>query len=175
MITPVRIALAILLITAGALAGVWIFQALGYAPCELCLKERIPYYGGVALAAATAALGMQNEDHLLPAAFAGLVLLFLASAAFGAYHAGVEFGFWPGPSDCAGALDHAGSVGDFMKQLQTVKVVRCDAVSLRVFGLSLAVWNAAMSLFLAALSTLALWLTLQPPTMTARAASPFRS
>ncbi len=42
--TQLQIALQILVIAAATLGGAWIFQAFGYAPCELCLKQRIPYY-----------------------------------------------------------------------------------------------------------------------------------
>jgi disulfide bond formation protein DsbB len=159
-VTPLRIAVAILIIAAGSIAGAWIFQALGYVPCELCLKERIPYYAGIVLAAFAALLSVSGRTRFLPAVFAGLAVIFAAGAALGVYHSGVEWGFWPGPSDCTGAFDRAGSVNDFLKQLQSVKVARCDVVSLRVFGLSLAVWNAAISIFLAGLSALAL--TLNP-------------
>lgn len=158
-LSPLRLALAILLIAAGSIAGAWIFQLLGYAPCELCLKERIPYYAGIALSALAIFLCVSGRKSLLPAAFAGLTLIFAVGALLGVYHAGVEWRFWPGPSDCTGSLDHAGSVNDFLKQLQSVKVVRCDAVSLRVFGLSLAVWNAVISIVLATLSGLALTLS----------------
>jgi disulfide bond formation protein DsbB len=174
LLTPFRIALAIILIAAATIGGAWIFQSLGYVPCELCYKERIPYYAGIALAALTLALSKRGQKNLTAAIFAGLFLIFSAGAVFGVYHSGVEFHFWAGPTDCTGPLDHAGSVGDFLKQLQTVKVVRCDEVSLRVFGVSLAVWNAAISAFLAALSALALGLTLRPPAGPARAASPSR-
>ncbi len=159
-VTPLRIAVAILIIAAGSIAGAWIFQALGYVPCELCLKERIPYYAGIVLAAFAALLSARGRTRFLPAVFAGLAVIFAAGAALGIYHSGVEWGFWPGPSDCTGALDRAGSVNDFLRQLQSVKVARCDVVSLRVFGLSLAVWNAAISSFLAGLS--AYTLTLNP-------------
>ena len=159
-VTPLHIALAILIIAAGSIAGAWIFQALGYVPCELCLKERIPYYAGIVLAAFAALLSVSGRTRFLPAVFAGLAVIFAAGAALGVYHSGVEWGFWPGPSDCTGAFDGAGSVNDFLKQLQSVKVARCDVVSLRVFGLSLAVWNAAISIFLAGLSAFAL--TLNP-------------
>ena len=175
VLTPFRIALTILIVAAATIVGAWIFQALGYAPCELCLKERVPYYAGIALAALTLALAGASQKNWTAAAFAGLFLIFSAGTAFGVYHSGVEFGFWPGPTDCTGTLDHAGSVGDFMKQLQTVKVVRCDVVSLRVLGVSLAVWNAAISAFLAALSALGFALTLRRPAAPARAASPSRS
>ena len=80
---------------------------------------------------------------------------FTASALFGAYHAGVEWGFWPGPSDCTGTLEKAGSVTDFMKQLQTTKVVRCDAVAIRILGLSLAGWNAVISAAMALVAGIA--------------------
>ncbi|MEJ0092972.1 MAG: disulfide bond formation protein B [Methylocella sp.] len=156
VMTPFRIALFILLVAAGSIIGAWIFQALGYAPCELCLKERIPYYAGIALAALTVFLAAKGKTSLLPAAFAGLALIFAASAVFGVYHSGVEWGFWQGPSDCTGPLDHAASMGDFLTQLKTVKVVRCDAVAIRIFGLSLAGWNAVISAFLAALAVKAL-------------------
>jgi disulfide bond formation protein DsbB len=159
-LSSLRIALAVLIVAAGSIAGAWIFQALGYAPCELCLKQRLPYYAGIVLAAVAAFLSLRGRTRFLPAAFAGLAVIFAAGAALGVYHSGVEWGFWPGPSDCTGALDRAGSVNDFLKQLQSVKVVRCDVVSLRVFGLSLAVWNAAISIFLAGLSAFAL--TLNP-------------
>jgi disulfide bond formation protein DsbB len=155
-LTPFRIALIILLIAAGSIIGAWIFQALGYAPCELCLKERIPYYAGIALAGLTLFLAANGKTSLLPAAFVGLALIFAASAVFGAYHSGVEWGFWQGPTDCTGPLDHAATMGDFLTQLKTVKVVRCDAVAIRIFGLSLAGWNAVISAVLTGLSIKAL-------------------
>ncbi len=41
------IAVVIALVASAAIAGAWIFQAVGYLPCELCLKQRYAYYGGV--------------------------------------------------------------------------------------------------------------------------------
>jgi disulfide bond formation protein DsbB len=152
VLTPIRIALIILLVAAGSIIGAFLFQALGYAPCELCLKERIPYYAGIVLAALTLFLAAKGKTSLLPAAFAGLALIFAASAVFGIYHSGAEWGFWQGPSDCTGPLDHAASMGDFMKQLQSVKVIRCDAVAIRILGLSLAGWNAVISVGLTGLA-----------------------
>ena len=58
---------------------------------------------------------------------------------FGIYHAGVEWGFSPGPTDCTGASTNAGSMDDFMQQLQNMKVVHCDEPALRVLGLTLAI------------------------------------
>jgi disulfide bond formation protein DsbB len=151
-----RAAVAIFVIAAATIAGAWTFQALGFVPCELCLKERIPYYLGIALALPTIVLAARGPHRLLTAAFLGLVLVFAASAALGTYHAGVEWGFWPGPSSCTGTLGKAISKQDFLHQLQNVKVVRCDAVAIRILGLSLAGWNAVISMMLVGLAVFGL-------------------
>ncbi|MHB8884166.1 MAG: disulfide bond formation protein B [Methylovirgula sp.] len=149
-------ALAIFVIASATIAGAWIFQAFGYAPCELCLKERWPYYVGIGVSALAIALSLRGPRGLLPAAFAMLFLIFAASAALGAYHAGVEWRFWPGPEDCTGSFQKAATMQDFLKQLHTVKVVRCDAVAIRILGLSLAGWNAVISVALAGLAVVGL-------------------
>ncbi len=147
-----RAAIAIFLIAAATIAGAFVFQALGYAPCELCLKERFPYYDGMALALLAALFAARWSFRLTQAAFIGLILIFTASAAFGVYHAGIEWGFWPGPSSCTGAISKAASMQQFLHQLNTVKVVRCDAVAIRILGLSLAGWNAVISVVLVGLA-----------------------
>ena len=154
--TPFLIALAILAIAAASITGAFIFEALGYAPCELCLKERIPYYAAIPIAGIAVVFAAWGPKTLMRAAFVVLALIFAASAVLGAYHAGVEWGFWVGPRECTGALDRAASVSDFLKQLETVKVVRCDSAALRILGLSLAGWNAVISAGLAALAALGL-------------------
>lgn len=154
MRSPFGIALVILAIAVASIAGAFVFEALGYAPCELCLKERIPYYAAIPFAGLAVFFAARGPRSLLRAAFVALALIFAASAVFGAYHAGIEWGFWPGPTECTGPLDHARSTADFMKQLQSVKVARCDAPALRILGLSLAAWNALISAVLAALAVL---------------------
>jgi len=144
-----RTAGAILAIAAATIAGAWTFEALGYAPCELCLAQRWPYYLGIPFAGLALGLARRGERRLLAAAFAALALVFTASALFGAYHAGVEWGFWPGPRACTGTLQRAGSADEFLAQLDSVRVVRCDAPALQILGLSLAGWNVVVSGLLA--------------------------
>jgi disulfide bond formation protein DsbB len=153
---PLRAAVAIFVIAAATIAGAFVVQALGYAPCELCLEERIPYYAGIVLALLASLLALRGPRSLLPAAFVGLVVIFAASAALGAYHAGIEWGFWPGPSSCAGTIARAVSMQDFLHQLNNVKVVRCDAAAIRILGLSLAGWNAVISVVLMGLAVFGL-------------------
>jgi disulfide bond formation protein DsbB len=151
-ITPLRAALFVVIVAAATILGAWAFQLAGYAPCELCLKQRIPYYIGIPVALLTLFVASRHRLGSHRAArlgLAALTLIFVASALFGAYHSGIEWGFWPGPADCTGTLEKAGSMNDFMKQLQTTKVVRCDAVAIRILGLSLAGWNAVISAVMA--------------------------
>jgi disulfide bond formation protein DsbB len=146
------IALAVLLIALASVAGALIFEALGYAPCELCLKERIPYYVAIPIAGFAIFFAAQALRVHVHATLIALVLIFAVSAIFGAYHAGVEWGFWPGPQDCSGSLDHAATAEDFLAQLQSVRVTRCDVPALKFLGLSLAAWNMVISAGLAALA-----------------------
>jgi disulfide bond formation protein DsbB len=136
------------------LAAVWIFQALGYAPCELCLTQRYAFYAAAPLALLTAFLASRSAHGLARAGFAALAAIFAANAALAAYHAGVEYHWWPGPTACTGgpgSLD----VGDLVNTLNSTKVVRCDEVQLTIAGLSLAGWNVVASAVLAVYAALA--------------------
>jgi disulfide bond formation protein DsbB len=152
MRSPFGIALVILAVVVSSLVGAFLFEVAGYAPCELCLKERIPYYAAVPVAGLAVLFAARGLKAFLRAAFVALALIFAASAIFGAYHTGIEWGFWPGPAECTGPLDRARSTADFLRQLQSVKVARCDAPTVRILGLSLAGWNALISAGLAAIA-----------------------
>jgi len=90
---------------------------------------------------------------MLAATLAGiLALAALGNAALGAYHAGVEWGLWKGPTECTGPIGNFGSAADMLKRLDTVKVIRCDEVQWRFLGLSLAGYNVLISLLMAAVA-----------------------
>jgi len=154
-LTPTRAAVGVLVIGFATIAGAWIFEYFGYAPCDLCLKQRWAYYVGVPLAALAAVMNAEGPRGLRKPLLLVLALVFVASSIFGVYHAGVEWGFWPGPAGCTGtSMLTVSNMNDFMKQLQTTRVVRCDEVALRIFGLSLAGWNAVLSAGMAALAVI---------------------
>ncbi len=135
------------------LAAVWIFQFFGYAPCELCLTQRYAFYAAVPLAALTALIS-RSAHGWARAGLALLALVFAANAALAAYHVGVEYHWWQGPTACTGGPGSI-DVNDLAKALDSVKVVRCDEVQLRIAGLSLAGWNVLASAVLAAYAALA--------------------
>jgi disulfide bond formation protein DsbB len=135
--------------------GAYFFEyVLHYQPCELCLTQRIPYYVAIPLALLAALAARRKAPRsLLIAAFAALAVALLISVALGIYHAGVEWHWWPGPRECTGDPDF-GRSGSLIDQLNTVRVVRCDEAAWRLFGISLAGYNALIS---AALACAALW------------------
>ena len=123
------------------IAGAWIFEYFGYAPCELCLKQRWAYYAGVPLAL----LLLLVSPPALRTGLWLVMVLWIASAVFGVYHSGVEWGWWAGPSACTGS---AGGLTGGLPDL-TQPIVMCDKPAIRIFGLSLAGWNAVISACLA--------------------------
>jgi disulfide bond formation protein DsbB len=149
-------ALAITAIAAATLAGAWFFQlVLDIRPCPLCLEQRYAYYLAIPLGALVALAAARNAPRsVILVGLAILALAALGNAWLGAYHAGVEWGLWQGPTDCTGPVGNLGSAGNLLERLETVKVIRCDEVQWRFLGLSLAGYNVLISLLMA---TLAAW------------------
>jgi disulfide bond formation protein DsbB len=145
--TQPRLAPLLLLIAAAAVVGgAWGFQVIGsLAPCELCLYERWPYYAVIAAALVALVAGRRDATQAL-LVFSALV--FLAGAGLGLYHVGVEQHWIAGPTACTGGAP-AGSVEELRRRLLGQQVVQCDEVQWSLFGLSLAAWNAVISLALA--------------------------
>jgi len=141
-------ALAITLGAAATVGGALVFEhVFGYVPCKLCLIQRNPYYIAIPLGLAAAILPPRWTKVVLWL----LALTFIVSAGLGAYHSGVEWGVFAGPSDCGGGAGQGvGNVGDFLNQLQNTRVVSCTEAAWRFLGLSLAGWNVLISLGLAA-------------------------
>jgi disulfide bond formation protein DsbB len=168
-----RVAAGMILAAALAtIAGALVFEHVaGLQPCPLCLRQRIPYYAAMPVALATVLLPARGMWVRL--GLGVLALIFLVSAGLGVHHAGVEWGWWPGPSDCAGApAPSPGSTGDFLNQLQTTRVVSCTEAAWRFLGLSLAGWNVVISLGLAGLALAASWSRLTRPSRAERGAFP---
>jgi disulfide bond formation protein DsbB len=139
------------------IAGAWAFQIIGdMAPCPLCLQQRWPHYLAIPLGAVVAVAAWRGAPAcVITGGLAILAVLMLWSTGLGVYHAGVEWGWWPGPSDCAVAQPTTGRAGDLLAQMRRTIVVRCDEAPWR-WVLSLAGWNAIASALLCAFAALAL-------------------
>jgi disulfide bond formation protein DsbB len=146
--------LAVTIIAAATLAGAWFFQlVLEILPCPLCLEQRYAYYLAVPLGALVSFAAAKDAPRpLLLAGLAILALAALGNAGLGTYHAGVEWHFFQGPTDCTGPVGNLGSAGNLLERLDTVKVIRCDEVQWRFLGISLAGYNVLISLLMAAIA-----------------------
>ena len=133
----------ILLATFGSfalLAGAFMFQMLGYAPCQMCLWQRWPH--AVAVVIGLLALVLARFQ----AAFALLGALAAATTAgLGVYHSGVERDLWDGPTSCSG-----GGGLNIADPLNTdiAPIVMCDDIVWTFLGQSMATYNALFSLAL---------------------------
>ena len=147
-------ALAIAAIAAATLAGAWFFQlVLDIRPCPLCLEQRYAYYLCVPLGLLVAFASAKDVPRgVLVGGLAILAAAALGNAWLGGYHAGVEWQFWQGPTECTGPVVNLGSAGNLLQRLDTVKVIRCDEVQWRFLGLSLAGYNLLISLLMAGIA-----------------------
>lgn len=127
------------------------FQHIGgYIPCKLCLEQRTPYYVGVPLmAVAFVSAAFQWPTWLTRLLLLAGGLLMAYGLYLGVYHAGVEWSWWAGPTDCGVVEAPAGSGNGVLDQLDTVIPPSCDKATLRILGLSFAGWNAVASFVLA--------------------------
>jgi disulfide bond formation protein DsbB len=128
----------------------------GLAPCLLCLKQREVYWAAMGLAAVFMVIvRLPDGPRWREATCWVLGAVFLTGAGLATYHAGVEWKLWPGPTACAGTggVD-AKSLAAFVSG-KAVRAVSCEDAAWVFAGLSMAGWNALISVGLAALSAIA--------------------
>ncbi len=128
--------------SAALLAGAYIFQALGYAPCKMCLWQRWPHAVAIVIGLTILATGQRGFAWMGAVAAA-------TTAGIGFYHAGVEQAWWEGPSSCSGGGSLSGLSGaDLLSTEDAAPIVMCDEIAWSLAGISMAGWNAAFSLLL---------------------------
>jgi disulfide bond formation protein DsbB len=141
--------IALLLPSALLLGAVGSQYIGGLHPCEMCYWQRWPHSVAIALAllAFTAPTGSRNCRVLTLLAALAIAI----SGAIGVYHAGVEAKIFEGFTQCTATVHTGLSNAELLKQLTHAPIVRCDEVQFRFLGISMAGWNAILSLGGAAL------------------------
>jgi disulfide bond formation protein DsbB len=155
-----------LLIPAALLAGAYGSQYLGgLAPCEMCYWQRWPHWAAIALALGAILLSALPDRGRSLVWLAALAIL--VSGGIGVYHAGVEAGIFEGITGCSSAASSgSGSAEDMLKSVMGRPMIRCDDIQFQFLGISMAGWNALISISGA---LLILWLSLKRPRDLARA------
>ena len=154
--------LAALVASLGMLAGAWSFQLFGHLmPCHLCLKQREVYWLAATVSVlATIWMVVRREAHPPRALLFILFVIFAGSCVLAAYHAGVEWHWWRGPEGCtaSGGSVSASQMAAFLSGAKTTSGPMCDQAAWTMWGLSMAGYNALISLGLAGVS---LWVALR--------------
>jgi disulfide bond formation protein DsbB len=141
--------------SAALLVGAFAFQYMGgLPPCALCIWQRWPH----AVAAIIAAVLMVAPPALRRPLLAIGALAALTTAAIGGYHAGIEQGWWSGPTSCTGSGPGLSGLSgtDLLDMTAPAQVVMCDEIPWTFAGLSMAGWNTVASLGLAMIWVVAL-------------------
>ena len=110
----------------------------GLYPCEMCYWQRWPHDVAIVLALFAFGTRVDRAAHILVALAA---LAIMTSGAIGVFHAGVEYGWWQGITTCATT-----AAGVSLEDIMRAPVVRCDVPQWTLFGVSLAGFNAFISL-----------------------------
>lgn len=137
---PGRAAYVVALVVPTALLlAVYVAQyGFGLAPCEMCWWQRYPHFVAIALALSALVIrGSQASDVLLRLA----VLAIAVSGLIGAFHAGVEYGWWEGLTACSST----GLGNDPLTSIMNAPLIRCDTPAWTLFGVSLAGFNFLIS------------------------------
>ena len=129
--------LAPTLLLGGALLSQYGF---GLVPCEMCLWQRWPHLAAILLA--LGAIAMRGNVSISRSLVVLAAMAMFVSGAIGAFHAGVEWRWWPGPAHCTATLSGG---GDMLARIMATPLVRCDQAQWRLAGISLAGWNAILS------------------------------
>ena len=129
----------------------------GLNPCDMCWWQRYAHMAGLSfglLALLLSRLPDRGRSFVWLAA-----LGIFTSGAIGAYHAGVEAKIFKGFTQCASSAKSA-SADEFLKQIMNAPLTRCDQVQWEMLGISMAGWNAIVSIGAA---LVILWLSLRRP------------
>lgn len=145
-----------LLATLGSLAlllGAFFFQALGYQPCAMCIWQRYPH----AVAIVLGALIVVGLRHWV--IYVAGFLAAATTAGLGVFHTGVERDWWEGPTSCSGSGLDLASPSSLLPSAEDTGpgIVMCDQVVWEFLSLSMASWNAILSVGLVILWLSAWW------------------
>ncbi|MBB3954507.1 disulfide bond formation protein B [Novosphingobium sediminicola] len=134
-----RANLVALAVPLALLGGAYGFQYIGgLVPCEMCWWQRYAHFAALGLAVAAFVLPVKR----LFVALSGLALA--AASAIGGYHAGVEYGWWKGLTECTTTVSFSNG-GDPLAAIMAAPVIRCDVVQWKLMGISMAGFDFLIS------------------------------
>ena len=116
---------------------------LGHEPCNLCKIERIPYIGSIILISLLFFINKWEKIIL-----SVVLLLFVFGGIVSIYHVGIEQGIFSESLLCElGLNENVQNTQELLKTLEKTPI-SCKEVTFKIFGLSLATFNAVLSILI---------------------------
>ena len=114
---------------------------LSHEPCNLCKIERIPYIGSIILGSLLLFINRLEKVILIM-----ILLLFVFGSIISIYHIGIEQGIFNESPLCElGMNTNIQNTDELLKNLEKTPI-SCKDVTFKIFGLSLATFNALLSI-----------------------------
>ena len=116
---------------------------LGHEPCNLCKIERVPYIGSIVLVSLLIFINKWEKIIL-----SLVLLLFIFGSVISIYHVGIEQGIFSESLLCKlGINNNIQNPDELLKTLKKTPI-SCRDVTFKIFGLSLATFNAVLSILI---------------------------
>ncbi len=116
---------------------------MGLHPCEMCYWQRWPHWAALLFAVLGFAARKESWSDLLIIVAAIAIAI---SGLIGAFHAGVEYGWWEGITTCASNVAPAASADEMLANITNAPLIRCDVPQWTLWGISFAGYNFLLSL-----------------------------
>ena len=149
-------ALTVTIVSTAALAGAYFFQyVVGLQPCMLCLYQRAPH--ALEILMGLGAFVLARKGKVKHAAFILLLcaVVYFAEAIIAFYHAGVEQHWWVSFLEACTNPMMSTDPAALLSAIEKAESVRCDAVPWSLLGISMAGYNALLSLAMFAYTLIA--------------------
>jgi len=119
-------------------------------PCEMCLKQRYPYYAIIIMVILFYLLRKSKSIWLYLLTHATI----LYGLFYAIWHAGIEQKILPGPASCSGILDQTNSVESLKQQIENQPIINCGDITWTIMGLSAATINSLIFLLIFTINTI---------------------
>ena len=142
------------LLSAIALASALIAEFyFNLAPCEMCLKQRVPYYIIILGFIFISILRWQTRIWF----YLGVQLISIYGLFYSLWHVGIENQLLPGPSGCSSKLNSTDNILSLKEQILAKPVINCEDIAWSIFGLSAATINSVLLFLIFILNAIYLW------------------
>ena len=109
-------------------------------PCEMCLKQREPYY--IIIAGFILVMILKGQDKIW--FYVGVQIVSIYGLFYSLWHVGIENKILAGPSSCSGGLNISTNASSLKEQIISKAVINCEEVAWSIFGLSAATMNSLL-------------------------------